>query len=173
MDIQTLSIADAADLLHKHPNTIRYRIISKEAYKHSKMVTPTGEVYMIDAADFYAKHPEVAPEGWSQSLEGATTFVGASDAIEGGDAARALEPLQDGATAVLALTPALLRALMLKAVHEAIQPLQEAARVAHEDNQMLQQQMTQLQQQQAVIYHAMRQQRGRRVLRAIGRFVGL
>ncbi len=167
MDIPTLSVAEAAKLLTVHANTIRYRL-TKGAYQHHKALTATGEVYMIDARDFYRQHPEVAPEGWSHGvLEGDTAFVGDSDAIEGGAGARALEPLQEGATGAFTLTPALLRAVMVEAVQEALQPLQEALRVSHEDSQMLRQQVTQLQQQQAVIYHEVRQQRGRGVLRRL------
>ncbi len=166
-DIPTLSVAEAAKLLTVHANTIRYRL-TKGVYKHSKAVTPTGEVYMIDARDFYRQHPEVAPEGWSHGvLEGDTAFVGDSDAIEGGAGARAMEPLQEGATGALAFTPAMLRSIVHDEVQTAVSPLHEALRVSHEDSQMLRQQVTQLQQQQAVIYHEVRQQRGRGVLRRL------
>jgi len=159
-DIPTVSVAEAAKLLKVHANTIRYRL-TKGTYKHSKAVTPTGEVYMIDARDFYRQHPAVAPEGWPpEELEGGTGFVGDAGAIDNTIGIYALEPTLEPPTGVEALR-------RLDVMQDALERIQEALRVSHEDSQMLRQQVTQMQQQQAVIYHEVRQQRGRGVLRRL------
>jgi len=161
MDRPTLSVTEAAKLLGVHANTIRYRLIKQHLYKHSKVPTPTGAVYMIDAADFYRQHPDVAPEGW--------TPVEVIDAEESSVVYRlSLDDFHQAVREAVALeaTP----------LHEALRVMHEDAMILHEDNRMLREQMVQLQlkQQQAVIYDNTRPGRqGRGVLRGLGRLLGL
>jgi len=186
-----LTIPEAAALLNVHKNTIRNRLIKLNAYTYDSVLTPQGKAYKIDRVDFYAKHPE---------LNGPAPFVGDKDAIEGPMPTTRfpLPPQKEPATALMIL-PTSFQAIVRDEIQKAVAPVQEAAlrplapeaverldaiqdslerihealRVSHEDNQMLRQQMTQMQQQQAVIYHEVRQRRGRGVLHVIGRLVGL
>lgn len=59
IETNVISVADAARMLNMSMGTIRYRI-KQGKYNAVKAMTPTGETYMINRADFLRVHSECA-----------------------------------------------------------------------------------------------------------------
>jgi len=142
----TLTVPEAAALLGmKNTTTIRDRV-RKGKYKHYAALRPQGTVYLIDREDFYRQHPDAARDNDSDYLtriEAETTaLLEVQHHANGSPTRQAIEALSQALAEVVA---------------GQVQPLIEAARVAHEDAQMAREALMQVQQQQAVIYQRVEQ----------------
>lgn len=145
----TLTVPEAAALLGmKNTTTIRDRV-RKGKYKHYAALRPQGTVYLIDREDFYRQHPNAARDNkdnggdYLARIEAETTaLLEVQHHADGSPTRQAIEALSQALTEVVA---------------GQVQPLIEAARVAHEDAQMAREALTQVQQQQAVIYQHIEQ----------------
>lgn len=164
----TLTVPEAAALLGmKNTTTIRDRV-RKGRYKHYEALRPQGTVYLIDREDFYRQHPAAARDNRNNDGDYLTRIQAETTALlEVQHHADGLAPTRQ---AIEALSQAL-----AEVVAGQVQPLIGAARVAHEDAQMAREALTQMQQQQAVIYQRVeqmardqqRERQGRGILRRL------
>jgi len=138
-----ISVADAARMLNMSMGTIRYRI-KQGKYNAVKAMTPTGETYMINRADFLRAHPECANTTDVDAFDAerinavapgapqtAPSFVGGASDADGPPVidAEMPRPRSNGVTATRDDQQAAFMALLGHGLREAIAPV-----AAHMDN---------------------------------------